>query len=192
MSRLTNLLCTLVSLAVFLGLTSPVLAGPTPTPTPLGCTLVGETCGNNADCCSNVCSVGQPKMCEAAPTPTPTPAPTPEPTPGVACTDAWDVITIFTDGKTERPVRNAIVRHAVTGNIVNPGKLSDTAHQIHVCQHSFVRSVIGTLGQFPASNTAQGSLDCTSDPNVCEGVVSVKEQYKSVNFAGSDRESSGS
>ncbi len=153
MPRSMNLLCTLVTLVVFLGLTTPVVAGPVPTP--------------------------------ATPTPataTPTAVPTPEP----GCTTKWPVITIFTIGKSNDPLPNALVSHAITGNIVRPEKLSDKSHRITVCRNTFVKAVITVPGGFCAINTATDTLDCDRDCHVCEGVVSSRERYTSRNSTGSD------
>ena len=41
-------------------------------------------------------------------------------------------------------------------------------------------------GGFAASNTALGTLDCTSNNHVCEGTVSATEVYRSTNQLGND------
>ena len=181
MSRLTNLLCTLVSLAVFLGLTTQVSAGVTPAP----CGEVGDSCGGqNLPCCSELSCENIPMgmTCQVPVTPTATPVPTPEP----SCLTDWPEVTINTLGKGNSPTKNNLVKHEITGHIIDPTSLLENAHRILVCQDSFVRAVITTPGGFPANNTALGSLDCTSNRHVCEGTVSGTEVYRSVNDAGSD------
>ena len=109
----TYLLCMLVTTAVFFGLTTPVLAGPTPTPaTPT----------------------------PATPTPaTPTP-PTAQPH---GCLVNSPVVTVHTIAKGQNPSVNSEIRHEITGRIVGgAASYSFTAHRIRVCAGTFVSAVV--------------------------------------------------
>jgi len=72
----------------------------------------------------------------------------------------------------------------ITGNIVDPGKLGDTAHRIPMCQGEPVTIVFTDISGGPSTVTADGSLKCTSAS--CTGVVNVKEKFKVVSFDGKD------
>ena len=155
MNRSTYLLCILITTAVFVGLTTPVLAGPTPTP--------------------------------ASPTPaTPTPAtatPIPEPN---QCVIDNPVSFIVTVAKGKSPAVNALITHTILGNIVDPGSLSSTAHNIRVCAGTNVNAAVFDLGGGGLTNTAKGSLSCNADG--CFGVVNVKEKYTSTSSGSSDKD----
>ncbi len=159
MNRSTYLLCSLITIAAFVGLTTSALAGPTPTPaTPT----------------------------PATPTPaTPTPAtPTPPPTP---CTDLNPSVTIETIAKGQSPSVNPLIRHSITGNIINPGSLSSTAHRIPVCAGTTVNAVVIDDSGGVTTSVASGSLICNLLG--CSGTVNVKEQYKSTSTGSSDKDS---
>jgi uncharacterized cupin superfamily protein len=93
---------------------------------------------------------------------------------------------IVTAAKGQSPTNNAKVSHAITGHIINPSKLSDTAHRIEVCAGTGVTSTVTDASGRPR-NIAAGSLLCTSGG--CWGVVDVKEKYQSTSNDGRDRDS---
>jgi hypothetical protein len=113
----------------------------------------------------------------AGPTPTPTP---------VMCAATWPETTIFTAAKGQSPTNNAKVSHAITGHIIDPGSLRDTAHRIEVCAGTQVTSTVTDTTGIP-TNTAAGGLLCT--PGACSGVVDVTEKYQSISQDGRDKDS---
>ena len=123
----------------------------------------------------------------ASPTATPTPTPTSEPTPTpVTCAATWPETTVVTVAKGQSPTNNAKVSHEITGHIIDPGSLRDTAHRIEVCAGTQVMSTITDATGRPM-NTAGGSLVCTS--GACSGVVDVTEKYQSISQDGRDKDS---
>ena len=94
--------------------------------------------------------------------------------------------TIFTVAKGQSPTVNAIIRHEITGNIINPGSLSATAHRIPVCAGTTVTAVVFDIFG-TSTNTANGSLFC--DSGGCSGVVNVKERYTSIATGSGDKDS---
>jgi hypothetical protein len=111
--------------------------------------------------------------------------PTPTPTP-VTCAGTWPETTVVTIAKGQSPTNNAKVSHAITGHIIDPGSLRDTAHRIEVCAGMQVTSAVTDATGSP-TNTAAGGLLCT--PSGCSGVVDVTEKYQSVSQDGKDRDS---
>ncbi|MBW2691233.1 MAG: hypothetical protein JRE57_01185 [Deltaproteobacteria bacterium] len=103
-------------------------------------------------------------------TPTPTPTATAEPT----CSDLWLPSMICTIGKGQSPSNNPKVSMCITGNIVDPGSLGNTAHRIPVCAGTEVSVVVTDLTGTPAVS-AGGSLSCNSAG--CTGVVNVTEKF---------------
>jgi hypothetical protein len=95
----------------------------------------------------------------------------------------WGVTSIVTIGKGQSPTNNPKVSHTITGNIVDPGSLGDTAHRIPVCEGTAVNIAVTDMTGTP-TNSADGSLTCNSAG--CSGVVSVTEKYKSVSSDGKD------
>ena len=95
----------------------------------------------------------------------------------------WPVVMITSIGKGQSPSNNPKVVHMITGNIVDPGSLKDTAHRIPVCAGTVVNAVVTDLTGTP-TNSAGGSLTC--DSAGCSGVVNVTEKYKSVSSDGKD------
>ncbi len=119
------------------------------------------------------------------PTPTPTATPLPTPTPDL-CTAAWPVTRISTTAKGQSPSDNAKVSHEITGHIIDPGSLRDSAHRIEVCAGTRITTTILDTTGIP-TNTAAGGLSCT--PDGCSGVVEVTEKYQSVSSDGRDKDS---
>ena len=154
MNRSTYLLCILVTTTVLFVLTTPVLAGPMPTP--------------------------------ATATPaTATPAtPTPDPN---TCAGTNSVVTINTDAKGQSPSVNPMISHAITGNIINPGSLSSTAHRIPVCAGTSISAAVTGPRGSTTTSISSGTLFCNL--RGCAGVINVKEQYKSTSTGTSDRDS---
>ncbi len=96
----------------------------------------------------------------------------------------WGVATINTIGKGQSPTNNPKLSHRITGNIVDPGSLGETAHRIPVCAGTEVTIVVtDSSGNSPVI-TADGSLSC--DSMGCTGVVNVTEKYKAVSTDGKD------
>jgi hypothetical protein len=93
------------------------------------------------------------------------------------------VTRIVTIGKGQSPTNNPKVSHAITGNIVDPDSLGNTAHRIPVCEGTEVNIAVTDETGTP-TNTADGSLSCNSAG--CSGVVDVTEKYKSVSSDGKD------
>jgi hypothetical protein len=92
---------------------------------------------------------------------------------------------IETIGKGQSPSNNPKVSHSITGNIIDPGSLGDTAHRIPVCAGSQV-SIEVTDSTGTPTNTARGNLTCNSSG--CFGMVNVTEKYKSVSSDGKDKD----
>lgn len=115
----------------------------------------------------------------------PTPTPTPTAPPGT-CANTWPESKIVTMGKGQSPTNNAKVHHVITGHIVNPGSVGETAHRIEVCSNTEVTSVVSDTTGTP-TNTANGTLTC--NPTGCSGFVSAKEKYQSRSADGRDRDS---
>jgi hypothetical protein len=168
---------------------------PTPTPAPFcgdGTVDPGEECEDNSDCPPHT-PICIPGLCRCDPdlvTPPPTPTsltPTP-PTPTIppTCAQLNPSVTINTIGKGQSPTVNALIRHEITGNIINPGALSATAHRIPVCAGSTVTAVVVDIVG-ASTNTANGSLFC--DSGGCSGVVDVKERYTSIATRSGDKDS---
>jgi hypothetical protein len=128
-----------------------------------------------------ICLVWEPDDSVTVTVSTPTPTPTP-----TACSALWPEIEIVTTAKGQSPTNNAKVTHAITGHIIDPDSLSDTAHRIEVCAGTRVTSSItDTSGS--ATNTAGGSLACT--PGACSGNINVTEKYRSFSEDGRDKDS---
>jgi len=96
----------------------------------------------------------------------------------------WGVTTIYTIGKGQSPTNNPKISQSITGNIVDPGSLGETAHRIPVCTGTEVTVVVmDSSGNMPVV-TADGSLSCNSSG--CTGVVNDTEKYKAVSTDGKD------
>jgi len=123
----------------------------------------------------------------ATPTATPTPTATATPTslPPNSCAAIWPVANVVTTAKGQSPTNNPKVVHRITGNIVDPGSLGDTAHRIPVCAGTEVFAVVTDTTGTP-TNTANGSLSC--DSGGCSGVIDATEKYQSVSQDGQDKD----
>jgi len=119
------------------------------------------------------------------PTPSATASPPPTPTPS-ACSATWPVTRIVTIAKGQSPTNNPTLSHAITGHIIDPASLGETAHRIEVCEGTSVSSVVTDASGTP-TNTAGGSLAC--DAAGCSGVVTVTEKYQSISENGRDKDS---
>jgi hypothetical protein len=117
------------------------------------------------------------------PTSTPTATPTPTATAEPTCTDHWLPTMICTIGKGQSPSNNAKVSMCVTGNIVDPAALRDTAHRIPVCAGSEVDVRITDVTGIP-SVSASGTLSCSSAG--CSGVVQSTEKFTATSADGKD------
>jgi len=121
----------------------------------------------------------------SGPTPTPTATPTSTPAP-VTCVATWPRITILSVAKGQSPTNNAKVSHWITGHIIDPGSLRETAHRIEVCAGTRVMSTVTDATGSP-TNTAAGGLLCTAGG--CSGDIDVVEKYRSVSQDGKDKDS---
>ena len=170
MSRLMNLLCTLVSLTMFLGMTTQVLAGPTPhgDPTPTATPTAEPT----------------PTATPTA-TVTPTAEPTAKPTPTAepSCTDQWGLDKITTIGKGQSPTNNPKIAMTISGHIVDPNSLKSNAHRIPVCEGTLVTIAVSDSTGTPTI-TAGGSLTCKGQ--LCTVTPVVTEKFKVVSSDGKD------
>jgi hypothetical protein len=121
----------------------------------------------------------------STPTATPTPTSTAPPQPPGACVEAWPVTKITTMAKGQSPINNPKILHTITGNIVDPGSLGDTAHRIPVCAGTEVTAVVTDTTGTPR-NIAHGTLNCDTDG--CSGVIDTKEDYQSISQDGRDKD----
>jgi hypothetical protein len=94
--------------------------------------------------------------------------------------------TINTIAKGQSSTVNALIRHEISGHIVNPTALGPKAHRIPVCASTFVTAVVVDIVG-ASTNAAKGSLSC--DSVGCRGVVNVKEQYTSIAPSSGDKDS---
>jgi hypothetical protein len=158
-------------------------------------TTLTETTTNNAEMtlieiepgCVCVGFDAHDQVTVTVPSPTPTPTATPRPTDTpVLCSAMWPETAIVTVAKGQSPTNNAKVSHEITGHIIDPGSLRDTAHRIDVCAGTQVTSTVTDTTGRPM-NTAAGGLLCTSGG--CSGVVDVTEKYQSISQDGRDKDS---
>jgi hypothetical protein len=110
------------------------------------------------------------------------------PTPGPRCQDLWPIVTIHTLGK--HPVPNVNdnpkVSHSITGHIVDPGHLKETACRIRVCPDTTVTATIEDSAGPGGSNTSN-SANMVCVGNTCS-VTSIRstEKYTARSADGSD------
>ena len=116
-------------------------------------------------------------------TPTPTPVSTPTPT---LCVVTWPESQVVTIAKGQSPTNNAKLVHTIRGHIIDPNSLGASAHRIEVCSGTEVSASVSDTSGSP-SNTASGSLQCTTDG--CQGQVNVTEKYQSTSADGRDKDS---
>jgi hypothetical protein len=127
----------------------------------------------------------------ATPTATPTPSatatatPTPTATPEPTCRELWPVFTIMTIGKGQSPSNNPKVSHAITGHIVDPDSLSDTAHRIPVCRGTDVTADV-TDATGDASNTANSEGIVCGDAGCVATNLQATAKYISRSSDGKD------
>ncbi|MBW1843441.1 MAG: hypothetical protein JRE38_11450 [Deltaproteobacteria bacterium] len=185
-NRFAKFLCNLMVMGVSLGLAVPALAGvgpptPTATATPTNPPATPTATATPTNPPATPTATATPTNPPATPTATATP--TNPPTPVPTCADMWGVTRIVTVGKGQSPTNNPKVSHAITGNIVDPGSLKETAHRIPVCAGTEVNIAVSDETGTP-TNTSDGALSC--DSAGCSGVVNVTEKYKSVSSDGKD------
>jgi len=101
------------------------------------------------------------------------------------CSHEWPLSVVVTQAKGQSPTNNAKVTHRITGHIIDPGSLGETAHRIRVCAGSEVQSVV-TDATGSATNSASGSLRCNTTG--CAGFVHETEKYQSISEDGRDRD----
>ena len=130
MNRSTYLLCMLVTTAVFFGLTTSVLAGPSATPTP------------------------------PTPTPaTPTPTATPPPDSCLANNPAVETVVTTAKGQkpsVNADITHAITGHIVGG----AASYSASAHRIKVCAGTAVTAIVTDSSGGTLSNVGTEGLFC--------------------------------
>ena len=97
------------------------------------------------------------RYCTMTPTVTPTPTATPTTVP--TCEELNPTSMIVTIGKSQSPTDNPKVSHAISGHIVDPGSLKDTAQRIPVCAGTEVTIVVPVLAG-TSINTTGGNLSC--------------------------------
>jgi hypothetical protein len=99
------------------------------------------------------------------------------------CAYVWKTTQICTIGKGQSPSNNAKVSMCVTGNIVDPAALRETAHRIPVCAGSEVDVRVTDVTGIP-SVSASGTLSCSSAG--CSGVVQSTEKFTATSADGKD------
>jgi hypothetical protein len=108
-------------------------------------------------------------------TPTPTATPTPTPTP-IPCTGLWPVVGIMTLGKGQSPSNNQKVVNFITGNIIDPDSLGDTAHRIPVCSGTRVDVTVTDTTGTPTLAANSSGISCTGSACVVM-TIGAKEKY---------------
>jgi hypothetical protein len=94
----------------------------------------------------------------ATPTATATSTPTPSPTAGPTCVQLNPVVTINTTAKSNSPVNNTKVIHAITGNIVDAATVKSNAQRIPVCAGTVVNMIVTDVTN-PPTNRAQNTAN---------------------------------
>jgi hypothetical protein len=115
-------------------------------------------------------------------TPTATPTPTPTPTP---CTGLWPVVEIMTLGKGQSPSNNPKVVSSITGNIIDPNSLGDTAHRIPVCSGPRVDVAVTDTTGSPALTPNSSGISCAGDTCVVM-TINATEKYIARSSDGKD------
>jgi hypothetical protein len=155
MSRLTILVSTVLAMAISIGIATPLFAGPPFSPPPPP---------------------------TSTPTPTATPSGTPTPIP---CAGLWPVVEIMTLGKGQSPPNNPKVVNFITGNVIDPDSLGDTAHRIPVCSETRVDiRVTDTTGD-PSLTAGSSGIHCSGDTCVAM-TISETEKYVARSSDGKD------
>ena len=117
-------------------------------------------------------------------TPTPTPTPTATPTP-IPCAGLWPVDTISTLGKGQSPSNNPKVVSFITGNIVDPDSLGNTAHRIPVCSGTRVDVSVTDTSGTPSVTANSSRISCIGSTCVVE-TISATEKYIARSSDGKD------
>ena len=102
-----------------------------------------------------------------------------------ACTDQWPLATIHTLGKGQAPPENAKVRHAITGNIVDPGSIAYTADRIPVCAGTSVKITVTDATGTPTNTASTPGISC-SDSGCKANAVTETQKYVSRSADGGD------
>ncbi len=119
------------------------------------------------------------------PSATPTSTPTPTPTPTSACQVLWPKKTIVTIGKGQSPSDNPKVVNFITGNIVDPTSLGETAHRIPVCEGTLVNVLVTDTTGIPTVTANSGGITCTGSTCVVM-TISATEKYIARSSDGKD------
>jgi predicted outer membrane repeat protein len=106
----------------------------------------------------------------ASATATATATPTTTPTPTAACELLWPVHTVTTFGKGQSPSNNAKVESFITGNIIDPASLRDTAHRIPVCFGTRVVITVTDTTGTPALSANSSGITCAGSECTAETI----------------------
>jgi hypothetical protein len=91
----------------------------------------------------------------------------------------------MTLGKGQSPSNNPKVVNFITGNIVDPGSLGDTAHRIPVCSGTRVDVTVTDTTGTPTVTENSGGISCTGSMCVVE-TISATEKYIARSADGKD------
>jgi hypothetical protein len=92
------------------------------------------------------------------------------------CEELWPVVEITTLGKSQSPSNNPKVVNFISGNIIDPSSLGDSAHRIPVCSGTRVDvSVTDTTGT-PTVTANSSGISCIGSTCVVE-TITEKEKY---------------
>ena len=95
------------------------------------------------------------------------------------------MVAIMTLGKGQSPSNNAKVVNSITGNIVDPDSLGDTAHRIPVCSGTRVDVAVTETTGTPALTANSSGISCTGCACVVE-TISAREKYVARSSDGKD------
>jgi hypothetical protein len=120
-----------------------------------------------------------------APSATRSPASTPTATPELTCQDLWPIVTIRTLGEGRRS-KNAQLFHWISGHILDPAGLEETADRIPVCPGTTVSATI-TDETGPGGSVAALSANMVCAHGTCEVEdISAPESYEATSADGKD------
>jgi hypothetical protein len=91
----------------------------------------------------------------------------------------------MTDGKGQSPSNNPKVASYITGNIVDPASLGDTAHRIPVCSGTRVEVIVTDATGTPTLTANSSGINCTGSMCVVE-TISATEKYIARSSDGKD------
>jgi hypothetical protein len=101
----------------------------------------------------------------------------------------WPLTQIVTLGRGQNATANASIFHVITGHIVDPGALGDTAQRIDVCAGTRVEAqIIDSSSALAPLISASDGLECSPDQR-CSGVIGATDKYRVIAADGRDRDS---